>query len=77
MQVDVDAAFLDLAAPACSNGSADELGPEARALQRRITEAFDPYGILNPGRACAPDAVEDQLSAGITLLILPFVFATR
>ncbi|MFD4600793.1 FAD-binding oxidoreductase [Streptomyces sp. NPDC058464] len=30
---------------------ADELGPAAHALQRRLKEAFDPHGILNPGKA--------------------------
>lgn len=30
---------------------ADELGDEQMALQRRIKEAFDPRGILSPGRA--------------------------
>ncbi len=30
---------------------ADELGPTAHALQRRLKEAFDPRGILNPGKA--------------------------
>jgi glycolate oxidase len=30
---------------------ADELGPAAHALQRRLKEAFDPRGILNPGKA--------------------------
>ncbi|MCX4759584.1 FAD-binding protein [Streptomyces sp. NBC_01275] len=30
---------------------AEELGPTAHALQRRIKEAFDPRGILNPGKA--------------------------
>jgi glycolate oxidase len=29
---------------------ADELGPTAHALQRRIKEVFDPRGILNPGK---------------------------
>ncbi|WP_141208763.1 FAD-binding oxidoreductase [Streptomyces griseorubiginosus] len=29
---------------------ADELGPAAHALQRRLREAFDPRGILNPGK---------------------------
>ncbi|WP_369187919.1 FAD-binding oxidoreductase [Streptomyces sp. R08] len=29
---------------------ADELGPTAHALQRRLKEAFDPRGILNPGK---------------------------
>jgi FAD/FMN-containing dehydrogenase len=29
---------------------ADELGPAAHALQRRLKEAFDPRGILNPGK---------------------------
>ncbi|KPI20445.1 D-lactate dehydrogenase (cytochrome) [Actinobacteria bacterium OK074] len=30
---------------------ADELGPAAHALQRRIKDAFDPRGILNPGKS--------------------------
>lgn len=30
---------------------ADELGDEQVALQRRIKQAFDPHGILSPGRA--------------------------
>lgn len=30
---------------------ADELGPAAHALQRRLKDAFDPYGILNPGKS--------------------------
>ncbi|MPY59448.1 FAD-binding oxidoreductase [Streptomyces spongiae] len=30
---------------------ADELGPAAYALQRRLKAAFDPHGILNPGKA--------------------------
>ncbi|NEC91362.1 FAD-linked oxidase C-terminal domain-containing protein [Streptomyces sp. SID12501] len=30
---------------------ADELGPTAHALQRRIKDAFDPRGILNPGKS--------------------------
>ncbi|MEU8977394.1 FAD-linked oxidase C-terminal domain-containing protein [Streptomyces sp. NPDC048309] len=30
---------------------ADELGPTAHALQRRLKEAFDPHGILNPGKS--------------------------
>ncbi|MGW1783361.1 FAD-binding oxidoreductase [Streptomyces sp. NPDC002143] len=30
---------------------AEELGPQAHALQRRLKEAFDPRGILNPGKA--------------------------
>lgn len=30
---------------------ADELGPAAHALQRRLREAFDPRGILNPGKS--------------------------
>jgi hypothetical protein len=30
---------------------AEELGPAAHALQRRIKEVFDPRGILNPGKA--------------------------
>ncbi|MER5523323.1 FAD-linked oxidase C-terminal domain-containing protein [Streptomyces sp. NPDC002677] len=30
---------------------ADELGPAAHALQRRLKQAFDPHGILNPGKA--------------------------
>ncbi|UXX97864.1 FAD-binding protein [Streptomyces sp. AD2-2] len=30
---------------------ADELGPTAHTLQRRLKEAFDPRGILNPGKA--------------------------
>jgi glycolate oxidase len=30
---------------------AEELGPTAHALQRRIKEVFDPRGILNPGKA--------------------------
>jgi glycolate oxidase len=29
---------------------AEELGPAAHALQRRIKAAFDPHGILNPGK---------------------------
>ena len=29
---------------------ADELGPAANALQRRLREAFDPRGILTPGK---------------------------
>lgn len=29
---------------------AEELGPAAHALQRRIKEVFDPRGILNPGK---------------------------
>jgi glycolate oxidase len=29
---------------------ADELGPTAHALQRRLKDAFDPHGILNPGK---------------------------
>ena len=29
---------------------ADELGPAAHALQRRIKQAFDPRGVLNPGK---------------------------
>ncbi|MEU3618118.1 FAD-linked oxidase C-terminal domain-containing protein [Streptomyces sp. NPDC006872] len=29
---------------------AEELGPQAHALQRRLKEAFDPRGILNPGK---------------------------
>ncbi|MFE2420822.1 FAD-binding oxidoreductase [Streptomyces hokutonensis] len=29
---------------------ADELGPTAHALQRRLKDAFDPRGILNPGK---------------------------
>jgi glycolate oxidase len=28
---------------------ADYLGPEAMALNRRIKDALDPQGILNPG----------------------------
>jgi glycolate oxidase len=27
------------------------LGPAAHALQRRLKEAFDPRGILNPGKS--------------------------
>ncbi|MDX2545788.1 FAD-binding oxidoreductase [Streptomyces sp. WI04-05B] len=30
---------------------ADELGPASHALQRRIKDAFDPRGILNPGKS--------------------------
>ncbi|MGI3200463.1 FAD-binding oxidoreductase [Streptomyces sp. GLT-R25] len=30
---------------------AEELGPAAHALQRRLKEAFDPRGILNPGKS--------------------------
>jgi glycolate oxidase len=30
---------------------ADELGPASHALQRRLKNAFDPNGILNPGKA--------------------------
>jgi glycolate oxidase len=30
---------------------ADELGPDNHALQRRLKAAFDPNGILNPGKA--------------------------
>ncbi|MEV7340899.1 FAD-linked oxidase C-terminal domain-containing protein [Streptomyces sp. NPDC093544] len=30
---------------------ADELGPAAHALQRRLKDAFDPRGILNPGKS--------------------------
>ncbi|MFF0157203.1 FAD-binding oxidoreductase [Streptomyces sp. NPDC005263] len=30
---------------------ADELGPAAHALQRRLREAFDPRSILNPGKS--------------------------
>ncbi|MFJ6084598.1 FAD-binding oxidoreductase [Streptomyces sp. NPDC092369] len=30
---------------------ADELGPAAHALQRRLKEVFDPRGILNPGKS--------------------------
>ncbi|WP_328745248.1 FAD-binding protein [Streptomyces sp. NBC_00285] len=30
---------------------AEELGPAAHALQRRLREAFDPRGILNPGKS--------------------------
>ncbi|MFF4054957.1 FAD-binding oxidoreductase [Streptomyces sp. NPDC001668] len=30
---------------------AEELGPAAHSLQRRIKEVFDPRGILNPGKA--------------------------
>ncbi|WP_421106227.1 FAD-linked oxidase C-terminal domain-containing protein [Streptomyces sp. NEAU-S77] len=30
---------------------ADELGPDQHRLQRRIKAAFDPHGILNPGKA--------------------------
>lgn len=29
---------------------AEELGPAAHGLQRRIKEVFDPHGILNPGK---------------------------
>ncbi|WP_413803418.1 FAD-binding oxidoreductase [Streptomyces iranensis] len=29
----------------------DELGPDQHALQRRLKAAFDPHGILNPGKA--------------------------
>ncbi|WP_413116443.1 FAD-binding oxidoreductase [Streptomyces sp. CY1] len=29
----------------------DELGPDQHALQRRLKTAFDPHGILNPGKA--------------------------
>ncbi|TLS47592.1 FAD-binding protein [Streptomyces montanus] len=29
----------------------DELGPEQHALQRRLKAAFDPHGVLNPGKA--------------------------
>ena len=28
-----------------------ELGPAGHDLQKRIKELFDPYGILNPGKA--------------------------
>ena len=28
-----------------------ELSPSSRALQRRVKEAFDPRGLLNPGKA--------------------------
>ncbi|MET7475700.1 FAD-linked oxidase C-terminal domain-containing protein [Streptomyces sp. NPDC005648] len=30
---------------------ADELGPSAHALQRRLKDVFDPRGILNPGKS--------------------------
>ncbi|MFF7364198.1 FAD-linked oxidase C-terminal domain-containing protein [Streptomyces sp. NPDC008125] len=30
---------------------AEELGDENHALQRRVEAAFDPHGILNPGKA--------------------------
>jgi glycolate oxidase len=30
---------------------AEELGPAAHGLQRRIKQAFDPQGILSPGKA--------------------------
>ncbi|EUA73413.1 FAD linked oxidase, C-terminal domain protein [Mycobacterium xenopi 4042] len=30
---------------------ADQLGPDAMALNRRIKDALDPLGILNPGAA--------------------------
>ncbi|MEU1000025.1 FAD-linked oxidase C-terminal domain-containing protein [Streptomyces tibetensis] len=30
---------------------AEQLGPAAHAVQRRIKEALDPRGILNPGKA--------------------------
>jgi glycolate oxidase len=30
---------------------AEELGPTAHALQRRLKDVFDPRGILNPGKA--------------------------
>lgn len=33
---------------------ADELGDDQWELQRRITRAFDPQGILNPGKVFAP-----------------------
>ncbi|WES62710.1 FAD-linked oxidase C-terminal domain-containing protein [Microbacter sp. GSS18] len=33
---------------------ADELGDDQWELQRRITRAFDPLGILNPGKVFAP-----------------------
>jgi glycolate oxidase len=29
---------------------AEELGPAAHGLQRRIKEVFDPHGTLNPGK---------------------------
>lgn len=35
---------------------ADELGDDQWELQRRITQAFDPLGILNPGKVFAPRA---------------------
>ena len=34
----------------------DELGDDQWELQRRIARAFDPLGILNPGKVFAPDA---------------------
>ena len=31
-----------------------ELGPETIALMRRLKQAFDPHGILNPGKIFPP-----------------------
>jgi glycolate oxidase len=31
--------------------AAEELGPAAHTVQRRLKEALDPRGILNPGKA--------------------------
>jgi glycolate oxidase len=34
---------------------ARQLGPDALALSRRLKAAFDPLGLLNPGKVFAPD----------------------
>jgi glycolate oxidase len=34
-----------------------ELGPGELALMKRIKQAFDPHGILNPGKIFPPDDV--------------------
>ncbi len=33
-----------------------ELSPEVIALSRRVKQAFDPHGILNPGKIFVPPA---------------------
>jgi len=40
------------------------IGPEALALMRRIKAAFDPHGILNPGKIFGTEAQAERGSAG-------------
>ena len=56
-----------------------ELSPDAIALMERVKLAFDPNGILNPGKLweSAPRAVHASLNDTDNCELIPYLFVAR